>query len=115
MIDRVLKILTSNRTFLRVPLALEGLLAAVMAMPMVRMPALFEEAGPSQGGRESIFESDDNIHCNLGTNPIFVTPFPQIPLYGWSRNQIMWKNKPSTASPGQLSLLFQVGKQVTWT
>jgi hypothetical protein len=48
--------------------------AAMMTMPMGRMPALFEGAGPSRGGRESIIELvEKNLKCNLGSIPIVLT------------------------------------------
>jgi hypothetical protein len=41
--------------------------AAVMAVLMACMPAPFDWAGPSQGGREGILESEENnLHRNLG-------------------------------------------------
>ncbi len=58
-----------------------------MAVPLTQMSALFDGAGPSQGGREGIDESEEkNLHCNLGSIPIVLTPFLQIPPYSWYRN-----------------------------
>jgi hypothetical protein len=104
----VLMILSSDAIILLVLLAVWGQPAAVMAKPIAQMPVLFDEAGPSQGGEEGIFKLEDNIHCNLGSNLIFVTPFPWIPPYVWYRNLTTWNNKASTTHVGQLLLLFQV-------
>ena len=56
---------------------------AVVAVPTAWMSPPFNEAGPSQGGREGIEELEDNIHRDLGSNPIFVTPFLWITPYTW--------------------------------
>jgi hypothetical protein len=71
---------SSNTTILLLPPALGGKPLTVMAVPMARMPALFEDETPSHGRREDIEEQEDNcIHCNLETNPIVVSPCPRIP------------------------------------
>ena len=77
----------SDTTILLVPLALWGMPTAVMAGPMARMPAPFDEEPPSLGGREGIVEPEDKyIHRDLGSNPDVVTPFLRIPPYSWYRN-----------------------------
>ena len=77
----------SSKTTMLVPSALWGMPMAVMAGPMARMPAPFEEEPPSLGGREGIVEPEDKyIHRDLGSNPNVVTPFPRIPPYSWYRN-----------------------------
>lgn len=78
---------SSDTTISLEPSALWGMPTAVMAGPMARMPAPFEEEPPSLGGGEGIVEPEDKyIHRDLGSNPIVVTPFPRIPLYSWYRN-----------------------------
>ncbi len=79
--------LSSDTTILLVPLALWGMPMAVMAGQMAQMPAPFDEAPSSLGGREGIVEPEDKyIHCDLGSNPDVVTPFLRIPLYSWYRS-----------------------------
>ncbi len=69
-----------DTSILCLPPAPRGMSAAVIAVPMTRMPALFDGAGPSQVGREDIVESEENnLHRNLGLIPIVSTPLLQIP------------------------------------
>jgi hypothetical protein len=83
----VSKLLSSNTTILLLPPVPGCVPAAVMAVPLTRMPAPFDGAGPSQGGREGIDESEEkNLHRDLGSIPIVLTPFLWIPLYSWYRN-----------------------------
>jgi hypothetical protein len=87
-IDAVSMLLSSNTTISLLPPAPGGMLAAVMAMPMAHMPAPFDWAGPSQGGREGIFALKENIlHRNLGSTPIVLTPFLRIPPSDWHGNE----------------------------
>jgi hypothetical protein len=80
----VLMLSSSDTTISLLSPAPGGKPAAVMAVPMAQMPAPFGGAGPSQGGREGIVESEEkNLHCNLGSLSIVLTPFLQIPLSEW--------------------------------
>ncbi len=84
----VSKLLLSNMTILLSLPVPGGVLVAMMAMPLTWMPAPFDGAGPSQGGREGIDETEEkNLHRNLGSIPIVLTPFLRIPPYSWYRNQ----------------------------
>jgi hypothetical protein len=83
----VSKLPSSNTTILLLPLASGCVPAAVMAVPLTRMPVPFDGAGPSQGGREGINESEEkNLHHHLGLIPIVLTLFLRIPPYSWLRN-----------------------------
>jgi hypothetical protein len=84
----VLMLSSSNTMILLLLPAPGGMLAGVMAVSMARMPVLFDGAGPSQGGRKGIIElEENNLHCNLGSIPIVLTPFLWIPPSDWYRNQ----------------------------
>ncbi len=85
---------------LLLPLAPGCVLVAVMAVLLTWMLAPFDGAGPSQGGREGINELEEkNLHHDLGSIPIVLTPFLWIPPYSWYRNRMQNnKNKPSTAA-----------------
>jgi hypothetical protein len=59
-----------------------------MAVSMAWMPVPIDGAGPSQGGREGIIESEENnLHCNLRSTPIVLTPFLRIPPSDWYGNR----------------------------
>jgi hypothetical protein len=83
----VLKLSLSNTMILLLPPAPGCVPAAVMAVPLTQMPAPFDGAGPSQGGRKGINELEEkNLHHNLGSIPIVFTPILWIPPYSWYRN-----------------------------
>jgi hypothetical protein len=83
----VLMVSSWDTTILRLLPVPGGMPAAVMAVLMTRMPAPFDGAGPSQGGRESIIElEENNLHHNLGSIPIALTPFLLIPPSSWYKN-----------------------------
>jgi hypothetical protein len=88
-LTEVLKLSSSNTTFLLLPPGPGGVPVAVMAVPLTRMPAPFDGAGPSQGGMEAIVVLEEkNLHGNLGSIPIVLTPFLWIPPYPWYRNPL---------------------------
>ncbi len=81
------KLSLSKTMILLLPLVPGCVPAAVIAVPLTRMPAPFDGAGASQGGRGSIDELEEkNLHHNLGSIPIVLTPFLRIPPYSWYRN-----------------------------
>jgi hypothetical protein len=83
----VLIVLLCDTVILLLPPAPEGMPASVMVVPMARMPAPFDGAGPSRGGGEGIVElEENNLHRDLGSIPISVTPFLRIPPPSWYGN-----------------------------
>ncbi len=60
---------------------------AVITVLMAWMPAPFDGAGPSKGGKEDITElEEDNLYCDLRSKPIVLTPFLWIPPSDWYGN-----------------------------
>ena len=95
---------SSDTTISLVPSALWGVPTAVMAGPMSRMPAPFEEEPPSLGGREG-------IGTGVSRRPKGNCRIPSFLYYSYRRKR---NNTPksSTARAGRFLLLCQAGKRV---
>jgi hypothetical protein len=99
----------SNAMISLLPSVPGGMPAAVIAVLMVWMPAPFDGTGPSQGGRDGIFElEENNVDCNRGSIHIVLTPFLWNQPSDWYGNQTC-----CNMQAGQYLLLFQAGKRVT--